>query len=224
MNIEARLVKIQVSGHNPDIPGHGYTSQSESIFCCAESSAHKPVYQSTKTSDPGYKTNSDIIRTYTDMTLIGLKGGVPQGQVCSPYSGSRIDISGTPATYPPENQGTQKSVPQTPVLHITPSIFQSTPPHPFFSSPYRGEDLDITGGSISSWPEPQPVTSSGVRTAVLHIASLIQHIGAHHRQQPAFRVSDRSGTPQAGNPAEEYSGERDPEDLRGDTPKKNTHP
>ena len=26
----------------------------------------------------------------------------------------------------------------------------------------------------------------------------------------AFRVSDRSGTPQAGNPAEEYSGERDP--------------
>ncbi|MGV3637503.1 MAG: hypothetical protein ACO1NQ_07630 [Flavobacteriales bacterium] len=28
--------------------------------------------------------------------------------------------------------------------------------------------------------------------------------------KPAFRVSDRSGTPQAGNPAEEYSGERDP--------------
>jgi hypothetical protein len=26
----------------------------------------------------------------------------------------------------------------------------------------------------------------------------------------AFRVSDRSGTPQAGNPAEEYSEERDP--------------
>lgn len=40
--------------------------------------------------------------------------------------------------------------------------------------------------------------------------------------KPAFRVSDRSGTPQAGNPAEEYSGERDPEALRGDTPKKNT--
>jgi hypothetical protein len=38
----------------------------------------------------------------------------------------------------------------------------------------------------------------------------------------AFRVSDRSGTPQAGNPAEEYSGERDPEALRGDTPKKTT--
>lgn len=35
----------------------------------------------------------------------------------------------------------------------------------------------------------------------------------------ALRVSDRSGTPQAGNPAEEYSGERDPEVLRGDTPK-----
>jgi hypothetical protein len=45
----------------------------------------------------------------------------------------------------------------------------------------------------------------------------------------AFRVSDRSGTPQAGiarrndeATAEEYSGERDPEALRGDTPKKNT--
>lgn len=38
----------------------------------------------------------------------------------------------------------------------------------------------------------------------------------------ALRVSDRSGTPQAGNPAEEYSGERDPEALRADTPKKNT--
>jgi hypothetical protein len=35
-------------------------------------------------------------------------------------------------------------------------------------------------------------------------------------------VSDRSGTPQAGNPAEEYSGERDPEALRGDTPKRTT--
>lgn len=40
--------------------------------------------------------------------------------------------------------------------------------------------------------------------------------------KPAFRVSDRSGTPQAGNPAEEYSGERGPEALRGDTPKKTT--
>lgn len=36
---------------------------------------------------------------------------------------------------------------------------------------------------------------------------------------PALRVSDRSGTPQAGNPAEEYSGERDTEALRGGTPK-----
>ncbi len=35
----------------------------------------------------------------------------------------------------------------------------------------------------------------------------------------AYRVSDRSGTPQAGDPAEEYSGERDPEALRGGTPK-----
>jgi hypothetical protein len=50
--------------------------------------------------------------------------------------------------------------------------------------------------------------------------------------KPAFRVSDRSGTPQAGNPAEEYSPgslvginyERGPEALRGDTPKKTTTP
>ena len=42
------------------------------------------------------------------------------------------------------------------------------------------------------------------------------------KTEGAFRVSDRSGTPQAGNPAEEYSGERDPEALRGDTPKKRT--
>ena len=35
----------------------------------------------------------------------------------------------------------------------------------------------------------------------------------------AFRVSDRSGTPQRGNPREEYSGERDPEALRRGTPK-----
>ena len=40
---------------------------------------------------------------------------------------------------------------------------------------------------------------------------------------PAFRVSDRSGTPQAGNPAEEYSGERDPEALRGGTPNTSTN-
>ena len=38
----------------------------------------------------------------------------------------------------------------------------------------------------------------------------------------ALRVSDRSGTPQAGNPAEEYSGERDPEGLRGGTPPSKT--
>jgi hypothetical protein len=34
----------------------------------------------------------------------------------------------------------------------------------------------------------------------------------------ALRVSDRSGTPQAGDPAEEYSGVRDPEALRGARP------
>jgi hypothetical protein len=38
----------------------------------------------------------------------------------------------------------------------------------------------------------------------------------------ALRVSDRSGTPQAGDPAEEYSGVRDPEALRGGTPKLGT--
>lgn len=38
-----------------------------------------------------------------------------------------------------------------------------------------------------------------------------------------LRVSDRSGTPQAGDPAEEYSGERDPRRIwpRG-TPPSNT--
>jgi len=39
----------------------------------------------------------------------------------------------------------------------------------------------------------------------------------------AFRVSDRSGTPQAGNPAEEYSGERDPRLLRGARPTPSNH-
>ncbi len=42
------------------------------------------------------------------------------------------------------------------------------------------------------------------------------------KPDPAFRVSDRSDTPQAGNPAEEYSGERDPEALRGGTPNTST--
>ena len=40
--------------------------------------------------------------------------------------------------------------------------------------------------------------------------------------QPEFRVSDRSGTPQGCNQPEEYSGERDPEALRGGTPPSNT--
>lgn len=35
-------------------------------------------------------------------------------------------------------------------------------------------------------------------------------------------VSDRSGNPRAGNPAEEYSGERDGEALRTGTPKPST--
>lgn len=40
--------------------------------------------------------------------------------------------------------------------------------------------------------------------------------------EAALRVSDRSGTPQGCNQPEEYSGERDPEALRGGTPKKTT--
>jgi len=36
------------------------------------------------------------------------------------------------------------------------------------------------------------------------------------------RVSDRSGTPQGCSQPEEYSGERDPEALRGDTPNTST--
>lgn len=38
----------------------------------------------------------------------------------------------------------------------------------------------------------------------------------------ALRVSDRSGTPQGCNQPEEYSGERGPEALRGDTPNTST--
>ena len=112
----------------------------------------------------------------------------------SPYPGCGIDISGKAAAYPTETQEAQSTTLQTPLLHIAPQIVQNTPPYPSFNSPYRGGDFDITGGAIFSWPEPQPVTSSAVRTAVLHIASPIQHIGAHHRQ-PALRVRDSSGKP-----------------------------
>lgn len=144
----------------------------------------------------------------------------------SPYPGCPIDISGEALTYPPDNQKTQTIPSLPPLLHIPTPICQNTPPHPSFNSPYQGADLDITGGAISSRSEPQPITSSAVRTAVLHIVPPSQHIGAHHRQQSAFRVSDRSGTPQAGDPAEEYSAERDPEPRPraggGDTPNTST--
>lgn len=138
---------------------------------------------------------------------------------CSPYQGPGIDISWTPSPYPPECQATTEMPPKSSLLHIPPSISPNSPSLPSFLSPYPGGDLDINGGTILNRTEPQPVTSSTVRTAVHHIAPPTQHTGAHHRQQPAPRGSDRSGTPQAGNPAEEYSGERDPEALGGGTPK-----
>ena len=147
----------------------------------------------------------------------------PVRSLCSPYPGSGIDISKRSLAHLPENQGTQEAPPKFPLLHITPPICQNTPPRPFFNSPYQGGDLDITGGAIPSRSEPQPITSSAVRTAILHIASPTQHYGAHRRQRSAFRVSDRSGTPQGCNQPEEYSGERDPRRIwPRDTPKKTT--
>ncbi len=153
----------------------------------------------------------------------GVHHNAPSLVWCSPYPGFGIDISKMSSAHLPDNQGTQRISCGLPVLHIPTPISQNTPPHPSFNSPYQGGDLDITGGTIPSRAEPQAVTASAVRTAVLHIVSPTQPIGADLRQQPAFRVSDRSGTPQAGNPAEEYSGERDPRRIwpRG-TPKKNT--
>jgi len=131
-------------------------------------------------------------------TVSGMDHGAPDHTLrCSPYPGSGIDISVPGPTHLPENQGIQKTSHQPPLLHIPPLVFQNTPPQPSFNSPYRGGDLDITGESIFAWPEPQPITTSAVRTAVLHIASPIQHIGAHHRQRPALRVRDSSGKPGA---------------------------
>jgi len=142
---------------------------------------------------------------------------------CSPYQGPGIDISWTPSTHLPERQTTKEHPPKSSLLHIPPSISPNSPSLPSFLSPYPGGDLDINGGAISSRPEPQAVTSSKVRTAVLHISPPTQHTGAHNPQQPTVRVSDRSGTPQGCNQPEEYSGERDPEALRGGTPKTQRH-
>jgi hypothetical protein len=164
MSTGMTLICDRLSGHNPDIVGHDYNARRRPHTYRLQSHTHIPVYQWFATIPLDYRTNPDMIRTYLDMDTNGSAVGLSQRQVCSPYPGSKIDISGV---------------------------------------------------AISNRPEPQPVTSSAVHTAVLHITSATEHIGA-----PAFRVSDRSGTPQAGNPAEEYSGERDPRRIwpRG-TPK-----
>jgi hypothetical protein len=201
----------QLSGHNPDTIGHSDIARFKSTSHRFELDQHTTVYQSITPQSPSIKSNLDIIRTYQDMTKTGLAEGLSIERVCSPYPGCSIDISGEALTYLLDNQESQTLPSLPPLLHIPSPICQNTLPHPSFNSPYQGGDLDITGGAISSRPEPQPITSSAVRTAVLH-------------KRLAFRVSDRSGTPQAGNPAEEYSGERDPEASRGDTPKKTTTP
>jgi hypothetical protein len=143
----------------------------------------------------------------------------PVHTCCSPYQGPRIDIFRAPPAHLTEYQSIKEHTSKSSLLHIPPSISQNTSSRPSFNSPYRGRDLDITGGTILKLPESQSFTSSAVHTTVLHIAPPTQHTGAHRRQQPAFRVSDRSGTPQAGNPAEEYSGERDPRLCEGHAPK-----
>lgn len=114
---------------------------------------------------------------------------------CSPYQGPGIDISRTLPAHLPVYQRVKEHTPKSSLLHIPASISQPLPSRPSFISSYQGGDLDITGGSISRWSEPQPVTSSVVRTAVHYIAPPTQHTGAHHRQQPALRVRDRSGKP-----------------------------
>ena len=203
MSTETTLISDRLSGHNPDISGLDYSARLNQTSSRDESSTYSPVCQETETLFSDYRTNPDIVRTYPDISTNGFGKDHSQWQICSVYPRSRIDIFGTPATHPPENQGTGKSAPETPLLHIPTLIFQNAPPLLHFS--ISGGNVDITGGTISSRSELQQVTSYAVRTAVLHIKSPTQHIGA-----PAFRVSDRSGTPQAGNPAEEYSGERDP--------------
>ncbi|MBK9513338.1 MAG: nucleotidyl transferase AbiEii/AbiGii toxin family protein [Flavobacteriales bacterium] len=55
--------------------------------------------------------------------------------------------------------------------------------------------------SIRSWNNSRNSKATSVSTSSFKIRTM---------GNTAFRVSDRSGTPQAGNPAEEYSGERDP--------------
>jgi len=195
MRIQSRLCTKKLPGHNPDMIGHGYLAPLKPSSDRLSPVMHKSVYQPIASSQPNSGTNPDIIRTYPDMVLFGLDVGLSQRQVCSPYPGSGIDISGMPPMHPSETQWAQKSSPNTPVLHITPLIFQNTLPPPSFNSPNQGGNLDINGGVISSPTEPQQVTSSAVHTAVLHIVSETQNIGAHRRQHPALRVRDRSGKP-----------------------------
>ena len=74
-----------------------------------------------------------------------------------------------------------------------------------------GDRSDISLGAFNS------LEFEGVRIATDCKSSQSEAQSRTQEREPAFRVSDRSGTPQAGNPAEEYSGERDPEALRGGT-------
>jgi len=131
----------------------------------------------------------------------GWWSALPAWAFNSPYLGSGIDISGTAPADSPENQEVQSTTLVPPLLHISPQICQNTLSadprnpllHPPSNSPYQGGDLDITGRSNFNWLEPQPITSSGVPTAVLHITAPIEHISA-----PGVRVRDRSGSPTRG--------------------------
>ena len=95
---------------------------------------------------------------------------------------------------------------------------QRAPVHAW-CSPYQGPGIDISWTPSTHLPERQTTKEHPPKSSLLHISPPTQHTGAHIPQQPTVRVSDRSGTPQGCNQPEEYSGERDPEALRGGTPK-----
>jgi len=221
MSPEATSIRNRLSGHYPDISGLDFSERCDP----ARSRLGRYMYMAVCEDDGKFlsncKVNPEVIRTYPDMVQNGI-ARPSQRPGCSPYSGSGIDISVPGPAHLPENQGIQKPSHQPPLLHIPPLIFQNTPPQPSFNSPYRGGDLDITGGSIFAWPEPQPITTSAARTPVLHIASPIQHIGAHHRQRPASRVRDSSGKPGAPSSARGLAANSPTANLRAGTPNTST--